>query len=576
MDALKASGQLKATISGDALVRLGEFTRDDPTVFPHFIQVIRVFLNYLRLPGSTDTSTPEEFYTLLHRAACYFHGLNLALQSPQALEHSKSVGLMTTCPQIYPWAVKFLQHYFIDSNLPISTLAVSATTVRIVELLGTLSADPDYCEKMRETKGFVFSMTTLWIYGIRAGQGLVEDVVRITMTHVLQKRTLDNEVTDALNRVPNDVVVEICTRVVTSERDPEAADYDVGIMFLVISTMCSRSFIRAFISCHSVPWICRRLAGIAVREEDNVVYAKLFQVSLVYLQRAFNEGAGRIIEGLDADVISMLLKVRSKLEADDREATLVPLLHLITSYTLYRNVLAKVWKAVYMGDLEPAISEAGPIGEAWKTLKETTETRWEILKDYMASCRELTRCSYPACSHPDVGSKRTLRRCEGCRFEYYCSKECQKQDWRDGHNDVCRMLQNCLRDGLPVLMSKRERHFAYAIIDKDIRDNTQLIEELKAEKLRNTDGPTVLLTVTDYTPVPRKMYICTDEEFRRSENLPIEKWDAALKLGKEAGKDLVLAIIPQGTKAQALLDMYLFDFDTISVWPKLFWNGNIL
>ncbi|KAK0478931.1 hypothetical protein IW261DRAFT_1481747 [Armillaria novae-zelandiae] len=561
MDALRESA---LSGSGDALVRLGEITRDDPTVFPHLIQVIRVFLNYLRLPASTDTSPPEEFYTLLRRAACYFHGLNIALQSPQALEHSKSAGLMITCPQIYPWAVKFLQHYFIDSNLPISPLAVSATTVRIVELLGTLSADLDYCEKMRETKGFVFSMTTLWIYGIRAGQALVEDVVRITMTHILQKRTIDHEVTDALSRVPNDVVVEICTRVVASEQDPNSG-YDAGIMFLVISTMYSRSFTRAFISCHSVPWICRRLAGIAVKEEENASYARLFQVSLVYLQRAFKEGAGRIIEGLDADVIPMLLEVQSKLEAEDREATLIPLLHLITSYTLYRNVLTKVWKAIYMADLGPAISEAGPIGDAWTILKETTETRWEILKDYMAAGRELTRCSYPACPHPDVGSKRTLRRCEGCRFEYYCSKECQKQDWHDGHNEVCRMLQNCLRDGLPMLMSKRERHFAYAIIDKDIQDNTQLIEELKAEKLRDMDSLAVLLTVTDYTPVPRKLYIRIDEEFRRSENLPTEKWDAALKLGKEAGKDFVLAIIPQGTKAQALLDMYPFDFDTISV-----------
>lgn len=93
-------------------------------------------------------------------------------------------------------------------------------------------------------------MTTLWIYGIRAGQGLIEDVVKIIMIHILQKRTLDNEVTDALNRVPNDVVVEICTRVVASERVPEA-DYEADIMFLVISTMCSRSFTRAFISCHS-------------------------------------------------------------------------------------------------------------------------------------------------------------------------------------------------------------------------------------------------------------------------------------------------------------------------------------
>ncbi len=37
-----------------------------------------------------------------------------------------------------------------------------------------------------------------------------------------------------------------------------------------------------------------------------------------------------------------------------------------------------------------------------------------------------------------------------------------------------------------MLMSKRERHFAYAIIEKDIQDNTQLIEELKSGK---AEGP---------------------------------------------------------------------------------------
>ncbi|KAK0462950.1 uncharacterized protein EV420DRAFT_1146475 [Desarmillaria tabescens] len=564
MDALKESA---LSGSGDALVQLGETARDDPTVFPHLIQVIRVFLNYLRLPGTADISSPEEFFTLLDRTTCFFHGLNVALQSPQAFEHSKMAGLLITCPKIYLWAVKFLHHYFIDANLPVSNLAVSATAVRIVELLNTLSADPDYCDKMRNTNGFVFSMTTLWMYGIRAGRGLIEEIVRMTMVHILQKRTLDNEVSDALNRVPNNIVEEICARVVASERDPDP-DYDAGIMFLVISTMCSRSFTRAFISCGSVSWICRRIASIPARTAGDGVpdgpagYAKLFQVSLVYLQRALKEGAGRIIEGLDADVIPMLLKVQSRLDADDREAALVPLLHLITSYTLYRNVLVKVWKVVYMSDLEPGISDAGPIGNGWKILKETTETRWEILKDYLASGRELTRCSYSACPPPDEGPKRALRRCEGCRFEYYCSKECQKLDWRDGHNEVCRTIQSCLK-GLPMLMSKRERHFAYAIIDKDIEANAQLIQDLKLEKMRGAYDPTDLLTVTDYTLVPRKLYVITDEEFRKSENLPTEKWDAALELAKESGKDLVLSMIPQGTKAQALLDMYPFDFNAI-------------
>ncbi|KAK0201128.1 hypothetical protein DFS33DRAFT_1490415 [Desarmillaria ectypa] len=211
-----------------------------------------------------------------------------------------------------------------------------------------------------------------------------------------------------------------------------------------------------------------------------------------------------------------------------------------------------------MSDLEPGISEAGPIGNAWIILKETTEMRWETLKDYMTSSRELTQCSYSACPHPDEGPKRALRRGEGCCFEYYCSKECRKLDWRDGHNDVCRTIQYGLRDGLSMLMSKHERYFAYAIIEKDIQDNARFIQKLKSEKLRDADGPIFLLNITDYTPVPRQLYVLTDEEFLRTENLPAEKWNTAFGLAKEADKDLVLSIIPQGTKAHVLLDIYPF------------------
>ncbi|KAG7442664.1 uncharacterized protein BT62DRAFT_365665 [Guyanagaster necrorhizus] len=455
MDALK---ELALSGSGDALVQLGEFARDDSTVFPHLVQVVRVFLKYLPPPEMIDKLPPEDLCKSLDRATSYFHALNVALQSPQALDLSKSAGLVITCPQIYLWAVKFFHHYFIDTNITISTSAVLSTAVRIVEFLGTLATDPDYCAKMRDTKGLTFVMTVLWIYGIRAKYGRIEAIVRIAMMCILQKRTSNSEVSNAFNWVQNPIVEEVCARIVASEHEPDA-DYDGGIMFLLLSTVHSLPFTRAFISCHSVSWICRRIAGIAAKKEETCSpdeltgYSRLLQFSLTYLRRAFQEGSDRIIEGLDADLIPALLRAQSKVHAEDKKAILVPLLHLMTSYTLYRNVLAKLCKVLYTADLKPGISEAGPIGDAWTALKETTETRWGILKDYMASGRGLTKCSYPACPHPDNGPKRTLRRCEGCRFEYYCSKECQKLDWSDGHNALCQIIQDDLQSQFLLSMN---------------------------------------------------------------------------------------------------------------------------
>ncbi|KAG7440688.1 uncharacterized protein BT62DRAFT_937816, partial [Guyanagaster necrorhizus] len=110
-------------------------------------------------------------------------------------------------------------------------------------------------------------------------------------------------------------------------------------------------------------------------------------------------------------------------------------------------------------------------------------------------------------------------------------------------------------------MSKRERHFAYAVIQKDIQENAGLIQKQKLEKRRGTDGFVVLLTVTDYTQVPRKLYVITDKEFRTTETVSAEEWNTALALAKEAGRDLILLEIPEGTMAQPLLETYLFDFN---------------
>ncbi|KAG7447088.1 uncharacterized protein BT62DRAFT_60568 [Guyanagaster necrorhizus] len=576
MYALKVK-ELALRGSGDALVQLGEFARDNSTMLPHLVHVVRVFLKYLPPPEMIDKLSPKDVFKSLDRIASYFNALNVALQSPQALDRFKSAGLVITCPQIYLWAVDFFHHYFIHTDITISVSPVSLITVRIVEFLGTLAIDPDYCAKMRDTKGFTFSMTVLWIHSIHTEYGQVETIVRVAMMYILQKRTLGSKVSNAFNRVQNEVsnafnwvqkpiVEELCARIVAREREPNA-DYDGGIIFLFVSAMYSRPFTRAFISCHSVSWICRRIADIAAKKEETCSpneltgYSRLLKYSLIYLLRAFQEGSDRIIEGLDTDLIPALLRAQSKVHADDKEAILVPLLHLMTSYTLYRNVLAKLCKVLYTADLKPGISEAGPIGDAWTALKETTETRWGMLKDYMASGRELTKCSYYACPHPDNGPMRTPRRCKGCCFEYYCSQECQKLDWGDGHNDRCRMIQDDLQNGFPIPMSKRERHFAYAIIEKDIQDNAQLIQKLKSEKPRGRGGFVVLLTVTDYTQVPMKLYVLTDEEFHTTETVPAE-WDTALALAKEAGKDLVLLKIPLGAMAQLLLKTYPFDFNT--------------
>ncbi|KAJ7648749.1 hypothetical protein DFH06DRAFT_1209503, partial [Mycena polygramma] len=63
-----------------------------------------------------------------------------------------------------------------------------------------------------------------------------------------------------------------------------------------------------------------------------------------------------------------------------------------------------------------------------------------------------------------IKEKTSLRRCARCINMYYCSPECQRQDWVSGqHGRVCRTLAN--KDGADI--STREKSFLRFLLHTD-------------------------------------------------------------------------------------------------------------
>jgi len=60
-----------------------------------------------------------------------------------------------------------------------------------------------------------------------------------------------------------------------------------------------------------------------------------------------------------------------------------------------------------------------------------------LLREEQSLCH---RCLVPATS---------LKRCGGCKWVHYCSRECQKEDWDAGHKTFCKLLQN-FKGGSPL------------------------------------------------------------------------------------------------------------------------------
>ena len=65
----------------------------------------------------------------------------------------------------------------------------------------------------------------------------------------------------------------------------------------------------------------------------------------------------------------------------------------------------------------------------------------ELLADAAAGNKRATRgarevrlCS---CCHAAETSQKKLSACSGCKVALYCSRECQRRDWRAGHKHTC-------------------------------------------------------------------------------------------------------------------------------------------
>ena len=68
--------------------------------------------------------------------------------------------------------------------------------------------------------------------------------------------------------------------------------------------------------------------------------------------------------------------------------------------------------------------------------------QWTIFVGVQHLCMQIEgrKCAYSACSNQesrDDGMIEKYKMCSVCRGAFYCSKRCQKRDWKEGHKHKC-------------------------------------------------------------------------------------------------------------------------------------------
>ncbi|KAJ7055212.1 hypothetical protein C8F01DRAFT_1159791 [Mycena amicta] len=76
------------------------------------------------------------------------------------------------------------------------------------------------------------------------------------------------------------------------------------------------------------------------------------------------------------------------------------------------------------------------VAAAWKDIVRVIRTHLDLLSEHNAERSSILR----ACFNPQCGrlhAKKDLKRCGTCRLARYCSRACQKRDWKERHRTYC-------------------------------------------------------------------------------------------------------------------------------------------
>ncbi|KAJ7136370.1 hypothetical protein C8R43DRAFT_1110020 [Mycena crocata] len=432
-------------------------------------------------------------------------------------------------PRIWKWV--YFTHTYRDS-LPGLVLDEATFCFEFLRFVGRLYDKPQAVDFMCVELGFHYMIARAWKYILDSPDAELRDVLLqylcllLTGLGVFSNPAVLAEMLDAIGGV--DGITFLLTKnfsyLVETRKAPLVLKDSAMLQSLSRFTIQMESFGLGFGSVRTdtgpvlealrnhgfLPVLSK--AASALAETPDVAADTPLGQCFILLARLLNEGTGLrwLPSAVDHLLCAIVLAVQLHQGDDVQEG--FELFITATSSSLLYHGIPDVFATALERLKTPPISvpsKGSAIREMWQRFTDLVEQRVVVSRIFESEgYLDLKACDNLKCT--TIALKPAFRRCSGCQSFYYCSKECQIIDWREGeHRNAC-AAYGTLYLSEQQYFTARERGFLRALVHHDYCAAKIQIYTRQAE-LQHREPGRVVFTRFDYTQGAVNITVDTDD-----------------------------------------------------------------
>ncbi|KAF8195237.1 hypothetical protein K438DRAFT_801847 [Mycena galopus ATCC 62051] len=356
-------------------------------------------------------------------------------------------------PRIWKW-MEFLELYY--DCIPARTISeVVSMRVTQSQILLKFGEHPQTCTEMFATKGVRRILAAAWTttvhHAYAADEPATLGIIALPLLALSDMKDLQNldEVVDGCGGSYNALVFtltkNISQAVANSKSKVAVTSITPVLLFLQLTFQISSDFV-AFLLSHGI--ISSLVSALDIdglpSPTEGVPHRSIALFCLDTLIQFLNVSPGYpwTVHALRAGLLRRIVTSSGKMVTGSDAGKYPELLLTVLPRTLvFYPVIAEMKKSFSRLETLSRSEEFSRslLYEPWNILKTLVDVRGKVLDTWEASGRPSSLACYNM-KCDKIDKKELFRRCSVCRTAAYCSRECQRVDWLDGHRDECSVL----------------------------------------------------------------------------------------------------------------------------------------